>query len=254
LVAGSAVLFYYLFLDFPMARLTRKQKIQQERPISERKYFENKQLFARNNKQEDALDSLRNNTLTIMTGPPGSAKSLMAVYVACEMLDNREIDKIYYVKPMVNIPGSAGIGFLPGDEKEKTQPHIAPVKDCLEVFMPKQKAEYLLDKKVIEFLPIEYLRGRSLNNCFVIADEMQSALPHNVMTILTRIGSNSKVALIGDVVQRDLDMKFGKLDGLTDATNRLKTLTDVSHVEFGFDDVCRSGFVKSVIYRYADLY
>lgn len=243
-----------------MAKLTRRQKVQSKQAaqfikdgIPERKYFDNKRLFARNYSQEDALNSLRKNTLTILTGPPGTAKTLLSIYVAVELLEDRVIDKIYYVKPIVDIVGEQGLGFLPGDVKDKIGPHISPVKDALGTFMSASKAEYLLDKKIIEFLPIEHLRGRSLNNCFVIADEMQNALPSSVLTILTRLGSNSKISLIGDAVQRDLSSRFGQ-DGLSDATLRLSDLDDVGVVNFTADDICRSGFVRSVIYRYSDLY
>lgn len=243
-----------------MAKLTRRQKLQAKQAqqfvtdgIPERRFFENKRLFARNNAQEDALASLRENTLTILTGAPGTSKTLLSVYVAVEMLEDRQIDKIYYVKPIVDVVGEQGLGFLPGEVKDKIAPHIAPVKDALAVFMPPSKADYLIEKKLIEFVPIEHLRGRSLNNCFVIADEMQNAIPASVLTILTRLGSNSKVSLIGDIVQRDLSGKFGG-DGLSDAIKRLCGLSDVGYIQFGFEDICRSGFVRSVIYRYADLY
>lgn len=243
-----------------MAKLTRRQKLQTKQAaqfikdgIPDRKYFDNKRLFARNYSQEDALNSLRKKTLTILTGPPGTAKTLLSIYVAVEFLETREIDKIYYVKPIVDVVGEQGLGFLPGDIKDKIEPHICPIKDALGVFMPPTKSEYLLDKKIIEFLPIEHLRGRSLNNCFVIADEMQNAIPSSILTILTRLGSNSRASLIGDSVQRDLSAKYG-YDGLTDATNRLKGLDDVGVIDFTVDDICRSGFVRSVIYRYSDLY
>lgn len=243
-----------------MAKLTRRQKLQSAQAtkfvsngVPERKYFDNKKLFARNFAQEDALESLRNKTLSILIGPPGTAKTLLSIYVAIELLENRQIDKIYYVKPIVDIVGEQGLGFLPGDLKEKIAPHVAPLKDALSVFMAPSKADYYLEKKVIEFAPIEHLRGRSLNNCFIIADEMQNAIPSSVLTILTRLGSNSKVSLIGDRVQRDLGNKFG-LDGLSDASSRLSDLSDVGVVHFGMEDICRSGFVRSVIYKYADLY
>lgn len=243
-----------------MAKITRRQKLQAKQAhqfglngVPERKFFDNKRIFARNTSQENALDSLRENTLTILSGPPGTAKTLMSVYVAVELLENREIEKIYYVKPIVDVVGEQGLGFLPGEVNDKVAPHIAPVKDALTVFMSPSKAEYLLEKKIIEFIPIEYLRGRSLNNCFIIADEMQNALPSSVLTILTRLGSNSKVSLMGDIVQRDIAAKFG-FDGLSDALNRLSSLNDVGYVEFGQDDICRSSFVKSVIGRYSDLY
>lgn len=243
-----------------MAKLTRRQKLQakqalhfSEKGLPERKFFENKRIFARNSSQEDALASLRENTLTILTGPPGTAKTLLSVYVAVELLEDRQIDKIYYVKPIVDIVGEQGLGFLPGETRDKVAPHVAPLKDALNVFMPPSKADYLLEKKIIEFLPIEHLRGRSLNNCFVIADEMQNALPSSVLTILTRLGSNSKVSMMGDVIQRDLSGRFG-YDGLSDALKRLSAMTDVGYIQFELEDICRSGFVKSVIYKYADLY
>jgi phosphate starvation-inducible PhoH-like protein len=212
-----------------------------------------RRLSARNENQQGALNSLRENTLTILTGPPGTAKTLLSAYVAYEMLESRKINKIYYCKPVVGVDGEKGLGFLAGDIEEKTTPHIAPILDCLKVFLPEGKAKYLLDKKIIEYLPLEHLRGRSLNDCFVIADEMQNAIPSTVLTILTRVGSNSKISLIGDVVQRDLAKYFGT-DGLSDAVRRLSTSEDVGYVEFQFKDICRSGFVKNVIYKYQDLY
>jgi phosphate starvation-inducible protein PhoH len=207
-----------------------------------------------NENQKRALDYLRQKTLTILTGPPGTAKTLLSIFVACEKLQRREIDRIYYVKPIVDVPGERGIGFLPGKEDEKLAPHIASLRDALSVFMAKGKADYLVDKKIIEFLPIDHLRGRSLHRCMIIADEMQNATAHSVLTVLTRLGESSYISLVGDTVQRDLSDRYGK-DGLTDASSRLKNLTEhVGHVQFRVDDIVRSGFVKSVIQSYFDLY
>lgn len=211
-------------------------------------------LHAMNPNQQLSLEFLRTRTLTILTGPPGTAKTLLSVYVACERLQRRLIDKIYYIKPIVDTPGEKGIGYLPGTEMEKLEPHIASLRDSLGVFMAKGKADYLIDKKTIEFLPIEHLRGRSLHRCAIVADEMQNATVHSVLTILTRLGENSTVALIGDAIQRDLANRFGK-DGLTDAKNRLKNMTGfVGCVEFGMGDIVRSEFVRGVIEAYSDLY
>jgi phosphate starvation-inducible PhoH-like protein len=224
-----------------------------DQEIIQSKFNEHKPLMPRNPNQVDAMRYLRTRTLTLLSGPPGTAKTLLAMYVAHEKLYKREIDKIYYVKPVVNIPGEQGFGFLPGNLDEKIAPHLAPVRDSLEVFMPKGKAEYLLAKKHIEFLPIEHLRGRSLHRCMIVADEMQNATTHSVMTILTRLGDGSNVAILGDIVQRDLANRFGN-DGLSDALKRLRYLPDVGYVEFGFGDIERSEFVQSVIRAYADLY
>lgn len=236
-------------------KTTRKQKIRTEQVYMPQSREEDqiRIVMPRNPSQVDAMNYLKTKTLTILTGPPGTAKTLLSVYAACQALQKREIEKIYYVKPIVDVVGEQGLGFLPGEVDEKTAPHIAPVKDALSVFMPKGKADYLIDKKIIEFVPLEHLRGRSLSRCFIIADEMQNAIPHSVLTILTRLGNDSKVALLGDVVQRDLDNKFGR-DGLSDAARRLSKLSDVGHVEFTFNEIVRSGFVRSIIREYADLY
>jgi phosphate starvation-inducible protein PhoH and related proteins len=239
---------------------SRKQRVIEDHYLQfmeinapEPKFQEIRTLTPRNPSQVDALRYLKTRTLTFLSGPPGTAKTLLATYVACEKLTKREIDKVYYVKPVVDVPGERGLGFLPGTLSEKVAPHLAPIRQALEVFMPKGKAEYMLSKGIIEFCPIDTLRGQSLSRCMVIADEMQNATTESVMTILTRLGDGSNVAVLGDVVQRDLANKFGR-DGLSDAINRLKYLPDVGHVEFGFKDIERSPFVQSVIRAYADLY
>jgi phosphate starvation-inducible PhoH-like protein len=207
-----------------------------------------------NENQRVAIEYLRSKILTVLTGPPGTAKTLLSVYVACEKLQKREIDKIYYVKPIVETWGEKGIGFLPGSEMEKLEPHLASLRDALAVFMAKGKADYLIDKKIVEFLPIDTLRGRSLNRCAIIADEMQNTTIKSLLTVLTRLGEGSTIALLGDVVQRDLAGRYGE-DGLSDLLRRLSSMDDyMGHVEFGVDDITRSDFVKRVILSYLDLY
>ncbi len=207
-----------------------------------------------NESQRIAIELLRKKTLTVLTGPPGTAKTLLSVFVACEKLQKREIEKIYYVKPIVETWGEKGIGFLPGSEMEKLEPHLASLRDALGVFMAKGKADYLIDKKIIEFLPIDTLRGRSLHRCAIIADEMQNTTVKSLLTVLTRLGENSTIALLGDVVQRDLAGRYGE-DGLTDILRRLSSMEEyMGHLEFGVEDVTRSDFVRKVILAYLDLY
>lgn len=207
----------------------------------------------KNDRQRNALDSLFTNHLTIMTGPPGTAKTFLATYAALKFYRNGQIDKIYYVKPIVDVYGDNGIGYLKGDIDDKTLPHIGPVIDSLSALMGEGHARALIDQKKIEFLPLEVLRGRSLGNAFIIADEMQNATPESVFTVLTRMGQNSRVALCGDAVQRDLDGRFGK-SGLVDAMHRLRNLEGVEHIHFKVNDIVRHGFVRDVVMRYVDWY
>lgn len=246
-------------------RQTRRQKVQthfygESAQVSNSNSNSNnieqkKRIEPRNSKQESALQSLANNTLTVLTGPPGTAKTLLATYYAYSLLESRQIEKIYYVKPIVKMSADVGPGFLPGNLREKTTFDSAPIEDALKVFLAPTKVEYLVEKKVVEFLPLAYLRGRSLNNCFIIADEMQNSVPESVFTVLTRLGYNSKVCLIGDKVQRDLSTKFG-LDGLSDFCERLNysNKDDVGVIQFGIEDCCRSGFVRKILRYYKDLY
>lgn len=210
-------------------------------------------IHPRNQRQKEALDSLFNNTLTILTGAPGTAKTFLSVYAAYRLLEHREIDQIYYVKPAVDIVGERGHGFRKGDDMDKFRPHLAPVLDSLLTFMPKGKANYIIDNGVVEFLPLEDLLGRSLANAFVIADEMQNATTKSVFTVLTRLAQNSRMALLGDTAQRHLDTHYG-ISGLADAVHRLRGLPGSKHIEFSVEDIVRHRFVRDVIYRYLDYY
>jgi len=239
-----------------MARSTRRRYngIKDPTSISNNKFeTEFSKITPRNENQRNALESLRNNILTIMSGPPGTAKTLLSTYVAYEYLNHKKIDRIIYCKPVVETMGERGLGFLPGDLDEKVYPHIAPIMDALKVFLSEGKVKYLVDKKIVEYMPLEHLRGQSLNRCFIICDEMQNAIPSVVFTLLTRVGIDSKIAILGDVIQRDLASRFGK-DGLSDCIRRLEHSKDFAHIKFGINDCVRSPFVRNVLHYYKDLY
>lgn len=210
-------------------------------------------ICPKNHNQRRALDSLQDNHLTIMTGPPGTAKTFLSVYTAIKLYKQGQIDHIYYVKPIVDVFGDNGVGFLKGDINDKTLPHLGPIIDSLNQLMGEGHAKALVDQKKIEFLPLEILRGRSLHRAFIIADEMQNATPESVFTILTRMSHGTKVALCGDVVQRDLDGRFGQ-SGLADAMYRLQGLDCCDHIQFSVSDIVRHGFVKDIVLRYIDWY
>lgn len=210
-------------------------------------------LKPRNDKQRLALEAIDDNSATFLRGVPGCCKTLLSVYKAIEYLDNRYIDNIYVTKANVKNAGEDGWGALPGTIEEKSDIHLEPIYDSLRVFVSPGRIEYIRSKRIFEFLPLSYLRGRTLRNCFLIVEEAQNMTAHAVYTVLSRIGEDSKVVFTGDEAQRDLRAKFGK-SGLEDAISRIQHLEDVGVIEFGFDDIQRSDFAKRIIMSYSDLY
>lgn len=197
--------------------------------------------------QARLVRSIKQNHITIASGSAGVGKSLIAIHEAIWMMDRGLIDQILYVKPIVDVQEQKGLGYLPGDLNEKVLPLLAPVLDNLEVFMSSGKIEYLLSKEKIKFQPLEYIRGRSLRNTFIIADEFQNATIHNAITVISRIEESSKVVMIGDPKQCD---SYRKVNALSDAMMRLSGANSTGIVEFNKEDVIRNSFMKDVLDRY----
>lgn len=234
-------------------RRRQERRSKQNEKSSGGQGFDKISLHPRNEKQQEYLQAIDDYPIVIATGCPGTAKSLLAIYKAVEYLDKRKIEKIYLIKPTAKVAGETDLGSLPGTLEEKVCPYLQSLKDSLLVFMSPGRADYILEKKIIEFLPLAYLRGRTLSRAFVIGDEMQNLTSHSAFTLLSRIGEDTKVVLNGDVAQRDLKASFGK-DGLTDVVDRLRHTELVHHVEFGFEHIERSEIAKQVILAYRDLY
>jgi phosphate starvation-inducible protein PhoH and related proteins len=204
-------------------------------------------LFAKNNHQQDLINSINKNAITIAVAPAGCGKTLLALHEGVWMLEAGVIDKIIYVKPVVDFAGDKGIGFLPGTVDEKIAPLLLPVLDNISVFTSPGKARYLLDKKQIEYQLLEYVRGRSLRKTLVIADEMQNSNKHTALTLISRLENSSKLVMLGDPRQSDIGLKD---NAITDAKHRLKNLSDVGIIEFNTNDIVRSSFLKHIIARY----
>lgn len=208
----------------------------------------------RNLKQRKYAETILNNQVTLAIGCPGTAKTLIALYCAVRLLDAGEVDQIYVTRPLIGIGSENSLGALPGELEEKTEPYLGPIKDNLCVFLTPGRTKYMIDKGKIEFLPTEHLRGRSLNNAFLLVEEAQNAVQQTVFTALTRIGDNTRLVVTGDYIsQRDLHNKYG-MSGLQDAERRLSGLAGVGICRFGPEDIERSGLVKSIMYRYYDGY
>jgi phosphate starvation-inducible PhoH-like protein len=197
--------------------------------------------------QARLIRSIKQNHVTVAAAPAGCGKTLIALHEAVWMLDKGLIDQILYVKPIVDITDQRGLGFLPGDLDEKVLPLLAPLLDNLEVFVAPGKIQYLLAKETIKFQPLEYIRGRSLRNTFIVADEFQNATIHNALTVISRIEESSRIVMLGDPRQRDNRLTT---NALTDAMARLKGATSVGVVQFEKEDIVRNVFLKDVFDRY----
>ena len=199
--------------------------------------------------QEELMESILSNPVTLASGMAGTGKTMVALYEGIKLLEMGKVDQILYTKPITDFRGEKGLGFLPGDEKEKTQAYLDSVRDNLGVFVTKGKAEYMLNKGQITFQPMEFIRGRSLRYKYVILDEAQNTTRHGVLTMLTRLEETSKIVVLGDPAQADVRHR-GENDGLTDAISRLSGLSEVGIIKFSPSDIVRSGFLKNVINRY----
>jgi phosphate starvation-inducible PhoH-like protein len=203
-------------------------------------------------RQEELWNTFKRNTVTLAHGCAGTGKTLIALHYGLFGIAQGQFDKVYYVRSDVGVEFQRGRGALPGDLSEKIAPLIAPVLDNLPCIMRSHgAAEYLLNKKIIEPVLLEDIRGRSLNEAFIIVDEAQNFLPSHIKTCLSRVGKDSKICLIGDTKQTDLEV-FRRENGLVDAIHRLRQLAEVGVVEFYKEDIVRNSVIAHVLDRYDD--
>jgi phosphate starvation-inducible PhoH-like protein len=203
-------------------------------------------------RQEEFWNLLKRNTVTIAAGSAGTGKTLIALHFGLVGVANGDFDKVYYVRSDVGVELQRGRGALPGEMSDKIAPLVAPIYDNLPCIMRSQgAAEYLLSKKIIEPILLEDIRGRSLNNAFIIVDEAQNFLSGHCKTALSRVGKDSKICLIGDTKQTDLEA-FRRDNGLLDAIHRLKNLEQVGIVQFQREDIVRNSVIAHILDRYED--
>ncbi|MBN1633061.1 MAG: PhoH family protein [Ignavibacteria bacterium] len=189
---------------------------------------------------------VKRNDITFAIGPAGTGKTYLAVAFALSSLKNKEINKIILARPAVEAGES--LGFLPGDLSEKIDPYLRPLFDALEDMIPHDKLRTYLERKTIEIVPLAYMRGRTLNNAFVILDEAQNATSMQMKMFLTRLGANSKAIITGDDTQTDLSGR--EISGLIEIQKILKDIEGISFVYFKKTDVVRHKLVKEIINAY----
>ncbi|MEA1876449.1 MAG: PhoH family protein [Bacteroidota bacterium] len=205
-----------------------------------------KSIRARNHHQKEMVKKFKTHDLIIATGPAGSGKTYMAVALAIRALRNREVKRIILSRPAVE--SGEQLGFLPGDLKEKLDPYLQPLYDALLDMMPARKLNDLMDNNIIQIAPLAFMRGRTLENCFVILDEAQNATIGQLKMFLTRMGENAKFIVTGDVTQVDLPKQVKS--GLLHARELLSNIKGISMIEFDQKDIIRHKLVQKIVDAY----
>ena len=205
-----------------------------------------KPILAKTKNQKVLVDMLKDNQLVFAVGPAGTGKTYTGVAIAVKALKEKEIKKIILTRPAVE--AGENLGYLPGDLKEKLDPYMQPLYDALRDMIPTVKLNKLLNDKVIEIAPLAFMRGRTLDNAFVILDEAQNTTPAQMKMFLTRMGMNAKFMVTGDPGQVDLPRNI--ISGLKDALMILKDKKNIGIVHLNDKDVMRHPIVKKIIDYY----
>ena len=196
--------------------------------------------------QKFYVDSIRKNTITFGIGPAGTGKTFLAVALAAFYLKNRNVDKIILTRPAVE--AGERLGYLPGDLQEKVDPYLRPLYDALNEMFGLEQVQRFMERGTIEVAPLAYMRGRTLENAFVILDEAQNTTPEQMKMFLTRLGNNSKMVVNGDKTQIDLPSRVSS--GLGEAEKVLRSVLGIKMVYFSDQDVVRHDLVGRIVKAY----
>ncbi|HSF44845.1 MAG TPA: PhoH family protein [Chitinophagaceae bacterium] len=205
-----------------------------------------KSVRARTANQKRMVTASDRNDIVFAIGPAGTGKTYTAVALAVRALKNKMVKKIILTRPAVEAGES--LGFLPGDLKEKIDPYLRPLYDALDDMIPADKLGYYMQTRVIEIAPLAYMRGRTLDNAYIILDEAQNATDLQIKMFLTRIGANAKAIITGDLTQ--VDLPKNQRSGLDKAIRILKNIDGIGHIELDEEDVVRHRLVKAIIKAY----
>ena len=203
-------------------------------------------ISAKTNGQNKYVEMVKNNDVVFSIGPAGTGKTFLSVAFAVAALENHEVDRIILCRPAVEAGES--LGFLPGDLKEKVDPYLAPLYDSLKILYAENKLVQLLERKIIEVVPLAYMRGRTLDSAYMILDEAQNASVLQMKMFLTRLGIGSRAIITGDVTQIDLQNRSDS--GLLQASELLKGVRGIGIVKLDKKDVVRHPLVMKIIEAY----
>ena len=205
-----------------------------------------KTVRARTANQKHMVAGIDKNDILFAIGPAGTGKTYTAVALAVRALKNKQVKKIILTRPAVEAGES--LGFLPGDLKEKIDPYLRPLYDALDDMIPADKLGYYMSTRTIEIAPLAYMRGRTLDHAFIILDEAQNATDLQLKMFLTRIGSNAKAIITGDMTQ--VDLPRNQRSGLEKAVRILQNVDGIAHIKLDEEDVVRHRLVKAIIRAY----
>lgn len=211
-------------------------------PVSSKKKF----IVPRSDTQRQYIEAIRQYDMVIGIGPAGTGKTYLAMAMAINALLKKQVSRIILARPAVE--AGEKLGFLPGDIYEKVNPYLRPLYDALFDMIEAEKAYKLIEKGIIEIAPLAFMRGRTLNDSFVILDEAQNTTSEQMKMYLTRLGFNSKTVITGDVTQ--VDLPVGKASGLIEAEKILRDIKDVRFIYFSEKDVVRHKLVQQIIKAY----
>jgi phosphate starvation-inducible PhoH-like protein len=196
--------------------------------------------------QQKLVQSVRENDLVFALGPAGTGKTFVSVALAVKALKNKVVKKIIITRPAVE--AGENLGFLPGDLKEKIDPYLRPIYDALNDMLSFEKLKFYMEREVIEIAPLAYMRGRTLNNAFILLDEAQNTTPMQMKMFLTRMGPDSKMIVTGDTSQ--IDLPSNQKSGLKEAVRILNQTKGIGFVELNERDVVRHKLVRDIIEAY----
>jgi len=196
--------------------------------------------------QKTYVDAIRKNTCTFAVGPAGTGKTYLAIAMAVVAMKNKEIERIILTRPAVE--AGEKLGFLPGDLAQKVDPYLRPLYDALHEMLGVEAFQRLMERGAIEVAPLAYMRGRTLNDAFIILDEAQNTTSEQMKMFLTRMGMGSKMVITGDVTQ--IDLPLGKRSGLVEALEVLKGVEDIGIAHLTHRDVVRHELVQAIVKAY----
>jgi phosphate starvation-inducible PhoH-like protein len=247
-VLSAATVQLYLNDNVEERIKTETEEVEEKGSYDSRRKQRHGKISGRGKSQQQYLQQINSNDLTLGIGPAGTGKTYLAVACAVEALENDQVQRLILVRPAVE--AGERLGFLPGDLIQKIDPYLRPMYDALFEMMGQQKVARCIERNIIEIAPLAYMRGRTLNDSFIILDEAQNTTIDQMKMFLTRIGFGSKAVITGDITQ--VDLPRDKTSGLRHALKILSDIDGIGITQFHKGDIVRHPLVKKIVHAYEE--